>query len=359
MSSSTKTVVFIDPSVQDYQNQVKPGTLLFLLNGNQNGIQQITQNPSGLTKTEWSLTLGSYPSLSSEVSTVPASPKSQVVFPTLDISNPSMKTEGKLLQNIGESVDDPFHDTGMTKTGSSALGEMLTFSKVGGFLPKASLFLDPNPSRFRVGLPTNFLTSTGQVNFPTSNTVINVNYTGFTPAAQTAFQFAVDIWESLLDSSVPITVNASFANLGSNILGQAGAENFFRNFPGAPQTNTWFHVALANSLAGQDLDPTASDIGVLLNSNFNWYYGLDNNVPTNQMSFVSVVLHELGHGLGFSGSMNNQSGSGSWGFAGSPDIYDRFTENGSGQSLLDTSLFPNPSTALGSQLTSNNIFFDG
>ncbi|MFM6283102.1 MAG: hypothetical protein ACKPE2_33480, partial [Dolichospermum sp.] len=82
MSSSTKTVVFIDPSVQDYQNQVKPGTLLFLLNGNQNGIQQITQNPSGLTKTEWSLTLGSYPSLSSEVSTVPASPKSQVVFPT-------------------------------------------------------------------------------------------------------------------------------------------------------------------------------------------------------------------------------------------------------------------------------------
>ncbi|MFM6745841.1 MAG: Calx-beta domain-containing protein, partial [Dolichospermum sp.] len=40
-------------------------------------------------------------------------------------------------------------------------------------------------------------------------------------------------------------------------------------------------------------------------------------------------------------------------------IYDRFTENGSGQSLLDTSLFPNPSTALGSQLTSNNIFFDG
>ncbi|MDB9476433.1 DUF4347 domain-containing protein, partial [Dolichospermum circinale] len=72
MSSSTKTVVFIDPSVQDYQNlvnQVKPGTLLFLLNGNQNGIQQITQNLSGLTNidsvqiisqgAEGSLSLGS------------------------------------------------------------------------------------------------------------------------------------------------------------------------------------------------------------------------------------------------------------------------------------------------------------
>jgi ribosomal protein L28 len=300
--------------------------------------------------------------VSSEAPTVPVSPAAtgQVDFPAIQTLPSPLKTEGKLLQNTGESVDDPFHDMGMTKTGSSALGEMLTSSKVGGFLPKASLFLDPNPSRFRVGLPTNFLTSTGQVNFPTSNTVINVNYTGFTPAAQTAFQFAVDIWESLLDSSVPINVNASFANLGSGILGQAGPEDFFINFSGAPQTNTWYPIALANSLAGQDLDPTASDIGSQFNSNFNWYYGLDNNVPTNQISFVSVVLHELGHGLGFLGLMDNQSGVGSWGFGtGFPGIYDRFTENGSGQSLLNTSLFPNPSTALGSQLTSNNIFFDG
>ncbi|WP_024968521.1 hypothetical protein [Microcystis aeruginosa] len=300
--------------------------------------------------------------VSSEAPTVSASPAAtgQVDFPAIQTLPSPLKTEGKLLQNTGESVDDPFHDMGMTKTGSSALGEMLTSSKVGGFLPKASLFLDPNPSRFRVGLPTNFLTSTGQVNFPTSNTVINVNYTGFTPAAQTAFQFAVDIWESLLDSSVPINVNASFANLGSGILGQAGPEAYAVNFSGLPQTNTWYPIALANSLAGQDLDPTASDIGAEFNSNFNWYYGLDNNVPTNQISFVSVVLHELGHGLGFLGWMNNQSGVGSWGFGtGFPGIYDRFTENGSGQSLLNTSLFPNPSTALGSQLTSNNIFFDG
>ncbi|MDB9485369.1 S8 family serine peptidase [Dolichospermum circinale CS-537/01] len=72
MPSSTKTVVFIDSNVQDYQNlvdQVKPGTLLFLLNPNQDGIQQITQNLSGLTNidsvqiisqgAEGSLSLGS------------------------------------------------------------------------------------------------------------------------------------------------------------------------------------------------------------------------------------------------------------------------------------------------------------
>lgn len=51
------------------------------------------------------------------------------------------------------------------------------------------------------------------------------------------------------------------------------------------------------------------------------------------------------------------SGIGSWGLGtGFPSVYDRFTENGSGQSLLS---FPNSSTALGTRLTSNNIFFDG
>ncbi|MFO0099721.1 MAG: S8 family serine peptidase, partial [Aphanizomenon sp.] len=71
MPSSTKTVVFIDSNIQDYQNlvnQVKPGTLLFLVNSNDD-IQQITQNLSGLTNidslqiisqgSEGSLSLGS------------------------------------------------------------------------------------------------------------------------------------------------------------------------------------------------------------------------------------------------------------------------------------------------------------
>jgi hypothetical protein len=134
-------------------------------------------------------------------------------------------------------------------------------SRLGMALPKAFLWADPTPNRFRVSLPASFLTSAGRVDFPKSNTVINVNYTGFTSAAQTAFQFAVDIWESLIDSSVPISINASFANLGANILGQAGPETFIRDFSGAPQANTWYPIALANSLSGQDLDTTSSDIG--------------------------------------------------------------------------------------------------
>jgi chitodextrinase len=46
---------------------------------------------------------------------------------------------------------------------------------------------------------------------------------------------------------------------------------------------------------------------------------------------------------------------GVYGYSGYPMIYDRYTENGAGTALLD---YPNNSTNLGDQLTSNNIFFD-
>ena len=48
-------------------------------------------------------------------------------------------------------------------------------------------------------------------------------------------------------------------------------------------------------------------------------------------------------------------------FAGTvyPSIWDQFVVNGAGQSILDTSLFANPSTDLAAQLTSGNLFWSG
>ncbi len=195
---------------------------------------------------------------------------------------------------------------------------------------------------------------------------IVVNYVGsWSAEAQNAFQYAVDIWETQITSSVIIEVNADWAALGSGILGSAGAVSYFRDFPGAPVANTWYPVALANRLRGSDLDPNDVDVDARFNSSFSsWYFGTDGNTPPGQYDFVSVVLHELGHGLGFVGSMrvggSCGGGRGCWG-AGTayPFIYDRFAENGSGQSLIDTNLYPNPSAALAAQLTSENIYFDG
>jgi hypothetical protein len=127
-----------------------------------------------------------------------------------------------------------------------------------------------------------------------------------------AFQFAANIWASLLNSPVDIRVAATFDSLPcdsmSAKLGQAGPLSFVRDFAGAPVASTWYPIALANSLAGTDLDPGNDDIGAQFNSDFgfgcafpgSFYLGLDGNPPgLNDSDLVTVVLHELCHGLGF------------------------------------------------------------
>ena len=227
-----------------------------------------------------------------------------------------------------------------------------------------------------IALPTNSFTSVpdpaelGRRDlFGAANATINVTYgSGFTafPNAQAAFQHAVDIWKTQVTSLVPIAVQADFsANLGSGVLGSAGFTWFARSFTNAPVANTWFPGPIVNALTGS-AGFFSPDISANFSSTFsNWYFGTDGLTPAGKYDFVSVVLHELGHGLGFAGSMSDTGGVGSWGYTSGqtdqtyPLIYDRFVANGSGQSLIDTTLFANDSLALGTQLTSNNVYWNG
>ncbi len=213
-----------------------------------------------------------------------------------------------------------------------------------------------------VALPEVFLQKANGVGAETAT--FAVSYHGFSPEAQTAFQFAVDIWASLITSPVPIVVDATWTPLSPGVLGSAGPRSFFADFSNAPVANTWYPAAMANKLAGADLDLADYDIRARFNSDFTaWYFGTDGQTPFSQYDFVSVVLHELGHGLGFTGSMavggtNCSPGMGCWGSSTSyPFIYDRFAVNGSSQLLISS--FANDSPELAAQLTSNNIFFSG
>ncbi|MCC0005799.1 MAG: VCBS repeat-containing protein [Methylobacteriaceae bacterium] len=138
--------------------------------------------------------------------------------------------------------------------------------------------------------------------------------TGTTVGAQRliAFQFAADHWGQRVASSVPIRVGAQFSALSctqnSAVLGSAGPNTVFRNFAGAPRANTWYVAAEANALSGSDQDPATDDINANFNSNIGqpgclqslgWYYGLDGNNPSGTIDFVAVLIHEMGHGLGF------------------------------------------------------------
>ncbi len=151
-----------------------------------------------------------------------------------------------------------------------------------------------------------------------------------------AFQFAANIWAGLLSSAVVIRVGAKFdpqfCDANSAVLGSARPESVHANFAGAPVTNTWYPQALANSLRGIDLNPGVDDISTTFNSSIGttcpfpqvWYYGLDRNAPANTNDFVTVVLHELGHGLGFTSGVTLGTGAK---LAGLDDAYMRLLED--------------------------------
>jgi len=126
-----------------------------------------------------------------------------------------------------------------------------------------------------------------------------------------AFEYAAQLWAARLLSPVEIRISATFdplaCNVASTTLGVAGPVSVFRDFAGAPRSNTFYPSPLADSLAGMDLAPNENDIDATFNSVFGttcpfpaaWYYGLDGLPPSDDSDFVTVVLHELGHGLGF------------------------------------------------------------
>jgi len=153
------------------------------------------------------------------------------------------------------------------------------------------------------------------------------------------FQEAAAIWGAILPSAISIQVEARFdaltpCNSTSGVLGSAGPITASSNFPNAELPDTWYHIALANKMAGADLSGS-NDISARFNSSVdnssclgatNWYYGL-NHAHGTHIDLLAVVLHELGHGLGFSTLANSSTGAL---FSGQRDIWTHY--------LLDTDL---------------------
>lgn len=145
-------------------------------------------------------------------------------------------------------------------------------------------------------------------------------------------EFAADLWASILDGGVDIVVQATFRPLPCSpttaVLGAAGPVRVLANFPSATSSDTWYHAALANQLAGFDLtlgppdpdllaQPFQDDIVAYFNGGLdgdtgclsgNWYYGFDNTPPPGDIALLNVVMHEFAHGLGLSSFIDEESG---------------------------------------------------
>ena len=178
----------------------------------------------------------------------------------------------------------------------------------------------------------------------------DVTYTGFPTEAEAAFQAAVDTWACRIQSSQVIRIAATWAELDPSTLGSAGPF-LYRNFPGAPSRGVWYPAALADDLAGRDLGGGDPDIDATFNASFGaWHFDTE-APPDGTYDLYTVVLHELGHGLGLIGAMTVEEGLGQVGAGpGGPYSYDLHTQDDQSVSLLTSVRYPDGSVALANAL---------
>jgi PA domain len=188
------------------------------------------------------------------------------------------------------------------------------------------------------------------------------------------YRYVANIWEAALQSTVPITVSAAWEPLTctatSAVLGSASAWNIWHDFAGS-KPGTWTHQALANKLAGVNLSAGIPDDGtgygnVDIKTQFNinlgntgcldgsgFYLGLDGNAGT-KINFATTLLHELGHGLGFSvltsnasGFRINAEGTALVEFGGLPAVWEEFMyDNTTGKTWLNMTSLERKASAI-------------
>jgi hypothetical protein len=195
----------------------------------------------------------------------------------------------------------------------------------------------------------------------TKKSTIIVDFVGFPEDAKAAFQYAVTIWQDLIYSPVPIHVQATWESLDPDVLGSCSPSDYVPNFNSTQIWNCYYPIALVEKMLGQEVNsPTGYEIEASFNKDFaNWYFGLDGNTPLDKYDFVSTVLHELTHGLGFNGFFYSD-GRGRGGYGGTDRLsaaFDQYVINKNAEKLIDTKLFTNPSVSLFQNLTSQWLKF--
>ncbi|MBB4079796.1 hypothetical protein GGR28_002423 [Lewinella aquimaris] len=250
--------------------------------------------------------------------------------------------------------------------------------------PVVSDYTFSRPYTFRDAVRPKTLTY--DINYLTDGDSLNGFACSTWPAgAEMAFEYAAAIWSDALQNDKIVNVEGCYtSDLTGNTLGSAGAS--LRGIgPFLGYDAVVFPQAIVEQLV--DIEYPTADIRVYINANYfdDFYFGTDANPPNDQIDFVSLAVHELGHGLGFFGSARiddgeDASGTGSDvecdGVAGNgclgyffdatgagaeyyPAVYDLFVDRGSDMAAL-TSVSPNPGPDLATAFTGGNtgLFFD-
>ena len=175
-----------------------------------------------------------------------------------------------------------------------------------------------------------------------------ITYNSFPIWARAEVQAALDTWAANFKSPVDITVTATWGrSSNSDVLGSARPGSYFAGFIGAPDSTLWYPSALANALAGKDLDRDNAEIIIQVNSTANWNERGDDKPRATEYDLQSVILHEVAHGLGFLSADVYDKFFG-YGSIDQPTPFDAYIQTPDGRRLAD---MPTPSLELGKTLT--------
>jgi hypothetical protein len=201
-------------------------------------------------------------------------------------------------------------------------GKVLKYSR---FNDTIVCYAAPGHSDLRIGPPEAYLSRLK------SSTAVNaeINIT-LKPipnffAAQTADK-AEEIWGSLIHSDVPINIDVKFREMTeeeAGVLAYTLSDGPYVVYTNGALPPRIYSAALAEKLLGRNLNGNEPDMLIEFNTGHSWYYKDDGNPGENQHDFLSTLLHEMAHGLGFASSFVVFENEG-WQRYTIPNVFDHF-----------------------------------
>ena len=125
-----------------------------------------------------------------------------------------------------------------------------------------------------------------------------------------AVLFVKDFIESILSINAPVTVKFVLDNTqNSSILASARPLYFYNQsfVSSLPLSLPFYPSALANQYAGYDINSSTDDIRIRVGNRQDYYYGFS-KPPAGTFHFISLIIHEMIHGLGMIDNLSSYGG---------------------------------------------------